>query len=502
VIGEANLAGSTLDFRLLFESVPGAYLVLTPDSPRFTIVAVSNAYLRATKTQREEILGRGVFEVFPDNPDDPSATGVQNLRRSLQTVLQNRNMDVMAIQKYDIERPESEGGGFEERYWSPVNSPVLGADNEVAYIIHRVEDVTEFFQLQQQRNEQHQENQALRVRTLAMEAELYSRVQVLQEVNSDRVRVEDECKQAEQRLQLYADVVRNAQVGIVVWQLEDLNDPGSFRLLIANPTASKATGINFEQLIGTTMAENFPMLLQTPLVQHYMDVIRTGVALDLGEVPYSEDGITTGIYSLKAFPLPNHCFGLAFENITARKHTEAQLQESQRLRQQIAETVPGILFVYDRLEQRNIYANRQITDLLGYTPEQVEAMGADVISRLSHPDDLARIFAYFEEFRWVPEGEVRGLEYRNRHVNGEWRWLYSQAVVFNRTVDGVPRQILGVAIDITDRKLAEKALQESEERARLAIKVGRLGTWRYDPAQTSLSWTSGCARSGASRMMR
>jgi PAS domain-containing protein len=116
VIGEAILAGSTLDFRLLFESVPGAYLVLTPDSPRFTIVAVSNAYLRATKTQREEILGRGLFEVFPDNPDDPSATGVQNLRRSLQTVLQNRNTDVMAIQKYDIPRPESEGGGFEERH--------------------------------------------------------------------------------------------------------------------------------------------------------------------------------------------------------------------------------------------------------------------------------------------------------------------------------------------------------------------------------------------------
>jgi len=482
VIGEANLAGSTLDFRLLFESVPGAYLVLTPDSPRFTIVAVSNAYLRATKTQREEILGRGVFEVFPENPDEALATGVQNLRRSLQTVLQNRNTDVMAIQKYDIPRPESEGGGFEERYWSPVNSPVLGADNEVAYIINRVEDVTQSVQLQQQQNEQHQENQALRVRTLAMEAEISSKVQALQEVNSDRVRVEDERKQVKQRLQLYADVVRNAQVGIVVWQLEDFNDPGSFRLLIANPTASKATGINFEQLIGTTMAENFPMLLQTPLVQQYMDVIRTGQALDLGEVPYSEDGITTGIYSLKAFPLPNHCLGLAFENITARKYTEAQLQESQRLRQQIAETVPGILFVYDVLEQRNIYANRQITDLLGYTPEQVEAMGADVISILSHPDDLAGIFAYFEEFRWVPEGAVRGLEYRNRHVNGEWRWLYSQAVVFNRTVDGVPRQVLGVAIDITDRKLAEKALQESEERARLAIKVGRLGTWRYDPS--------------------
>ena len=481
--GEATVAGSTLDFRLLLESVPDAYLVLTPDSSRFTIVAVSNAYLRATKTQREEILGRGIFEVFPDNPDDPSATGVQNLRRSLQTVLQNRNKDVMAIQKYDIPRPESEGGGFEERYWSPVNSPVLGADNEVAYIVHRVEDVTQFVQLQQQQNEQHQENQALRVRTLAMEAQIYSRVQELKEVNTERLRVEDERKQAEQRLQLYADVVRNAQVGIVVWQLENLNDPGSFRLLIANPSASKATGINFEQLIGTTMAEHFPMLLQTPLVQHYMNVVRTGVALDLGEVPYSEDGITTGIYSLKAFGLPNHCLALAFENITAQKHTEAQLRESQRLGQQIAETVPGILFVYDLLEQRHTYINRQIWDLLGYTPEQVQAMGAE----LTHPDDLAHLSAYLEAFHSAPEGAVREVEYRNRHANGEWRWLYTQAVVFDRTVDGIPRQILGVAIDITDRKQAQEALREREQRLDLATKAAELGVFEWN-AQTDYAF--------------
>ena len=113
----------TPDFRALFESAPGLYLVLAPD---FTIVAVSEAYLAATMTRREEILGRGIFEVFPDNPDDPSATGVANLRASLERVLQHVRPDAMAVQKYDIRRPEAEGGGFEERFWSPVNSPVAG----------------------------------------------------------------------------------------------------------------------------------------------------------------------------------------------------------------------------------------------------------------------------------------------------------------------------------------------------------------------------------------
>src|SRR5579863_3891684 len=101
------------DFRALFESAPGLYLVLTTD---LTIVAASDAYLRATMTRREEIVGRGLFEVFPDNPNDPNATGERNLRASLDRVLTLGAADTMAVQKYDIQRPESEGGGFEERY--------------------------------------------------------------------------------------------------------------------------------------------------------------------------------------------------------------------------------------------------------------------------------------------------------------------------------------------------------------------------------------------------
>jgi PAS domain-containing protein len=108
----------TPDYKSLFEAAPGLYLVLLPD---FTIVAVTDAYTKATLTRREDILGRGLFEVFPDNPDDPDASGVANLRASLERVLQYKIPDKMALQKYDVQRPEAEGGGFEEKYWSPLN---------------------------------------------------------------------------------------------------------------------------------------------------------------------------------------------------------------------------------------------------------------------------------------------------------------------------------------------------------------------------------------------
>jgi PAS domain S-box-containing protein len=150
--GKASKKASSLpDFRALFESAPGLYLVLAPD---LTIVAVSDAYLRATMTKREEILGRALFEVFPDNPDDPAATGTRNLRASLDRVRAERAPDAMTMQKYDIRRPEFEGGGFEERFWSPLNSPVLDAAGKLVYIIHRVEDVTALVRAQQHGIEQ------------------------------------------------------------------------------------------------------------------------------------------------------------------------------------------------------------------------------------------------------------------------------------------------------------------------------------------------------------
>jgi len=108
------------DFRILFDAMPSPYLVLSAD---LRIVSVNQAYLIATKTTREGILGQGIFDAFPDNPDDPSASGVEKLRASLERVLQSACADTMAIQKYDIRVSGPDGINFEERYWSPVNTP-------------------------------------------------------------------------------------------------------------------------------------------------------------------------------------------------------------------------------------------------------------------------------------------------------------------------------------------------------------------------------------------
>ncbi|MBB2895690.1 ATP-binding protein [Pseudomonas sp. AS2.8] len=136
------------DFQLLFERLPHLVLVLAP-GPDFIMVAANEGRLRGTNTRREDCIGRSIFEVFGRNPDGKSEFGAGVLRASFERVIQSREPDRMAVTQYDIPRPDSEGGGFEVRYWSPLNVPVLDDRGEVIYIIHQTEDVTEQILAQQ-----------------------------------------------------------------------------------------------------------------------------------------------------------------------------------------------------------------------------------------------------------------------------------------------------------------------------------------------------------------
>jgi signal transduction histidine kinase/CheY-like chemotaxis protein len=211
-----------LDFKSLFEAAPGSYLVLDPE---LVIVAVSDAYLRDTMTVREEILGRGLFEVFPDNPDDPEGTGEGNLRASLDRVRRTLTADPMAVQKYDIRRPEVEGGGFEARYWTPVNSPILGPDGRLAYILHSVDDVTEFVRLEQAGTAQQHVTAELRMRNARIEEEVRQRSMELREAKEAADRANTAKSEYLSRMSHELRTPLNAILGFAqLLELEDLGE--------------------------------------------------------------------------------------------------------------------------------------------------------------------------------------------------------------------------------------------------------------------------------------
>lgn len=165
------MTGAEIDFGGVFHALPGMVALLTP---QLVFVDANDDYLSNSGRSREQLVGRYLFDVFPDRPGDPASTGMRNLAASLRRVVESGERDAMALQRYDVESLDRPGV-WEERYWSPVNAPVLHADGTVALVVHRVEEVTELIRARG--------GLPPGDRTPVMEAELYTRARELQEVN-------------------------------------------------------------------------------------------------------------------------------------------------------------------------------------------------------------------------------------------------------------------------------------------------------------------------------
>lgn len=133
------MTGPQVDYAAVYRDLPIPVVLLTPE---FEIADVNLAYVQVAGRTREDLLGRNVFDAFPDNPDDPRATGVHDLSLSLAKVLATGKPDAISMQQYDVEVPGSPGL-FAKRYWCPVNAPVFGPDGQVVLIVECVEEITD-----------------------------------------------------------------------------------------------------------------------------------------------------------------------------------------------------------------------------------------------------------------------------------------------------------------------------------------------------------------------
>jgi PAS domain S-box-containing protein len=180
-------------------------------------------------------------------------------------------------------------------------------------------------------------------------------------------------QQAEQQIRLYADVIENSPIGLYVWKLEDLDDLRSFRLMAANAASFAATGVAPENIVGKKMSEVFPALFEIGVADVYANVIRNQVSIVLGDVEYSSDGVTPGIFEVRAYPLPDHSAGVSFENVTDRRTAEQQI----RLYADVIENSPLGLYVW-KLEDladvrsfRLMAANAASFAATGVAPENI-----------------------------------------------------------------------------------------------------------------------------------
>lgn len=145
------------------------------------------------------------------------------------------------------------------------------------------------------------------------------------------------------------------------------------------------------------------------------------------------------------------------------EHHEKELRVTRNFIRRIADTTPSILHVYDIKKRRTVYSNDQAARILGYAPEQIRDEGPDMAGIVVHPDDSPKLIEYLKKAASMGDNEVAEIEYRARHASGQWRWLRSRHVVFNRDADGLPARLLASTEDITDRKRAQEDLRRNNE---------------------------------------
>jgi len=144
-------------------------------------------------------------------------------------------------------------------------------------------------------------------------------------------------------------------------------------------------------------------------------------------------------------------------DVTERKRTEMELAKSHVFMDRLAAATPGILYVFDLVERKTVFANRELASVLGYKQEE----GGDfdqVVMRLFHPDDLSALRLHHESLRRAREGDVQRIEYRARHADGNWVWLSAWETPFTWDSDGRVTQVVGTAQDVTAHNAARERL--------------------------------------------
>jgi len=415
-------------YSAVVEALTGNHLLLLPDAPKFTIVAASKDYLTVSNSSPTDIVGRGVFEIFPG----VEYNGPAGLLASLHKVLDKKQPDQPGIIRYDL---RTNNGTYEERYWETVNSPILNEAGETIYILQSIQDITDKIKA----------------------AQIEEVIKGLTQVNNLFAQVP-----------VPVCILKGANLVVELANEPTLELWGKGHEVIGKPLMQvipEVQGQGHVELISKVLQTGKPrQVYESPVT-----LIRKGkeqlLYLNYVYQPYYEEDKTT--------PAGVLVIGLDVTERILLKHEleekSISLSESNKKLNSFLEVVPQIIWTNKPNGEIDFY-NQQWFNYTGLNYQQSKEWGWQEVI---HPDDLpSTMVTYIDKLQ---KGEEIVIENRFKRFDGEYRWQLNRAIPIKDNKGSI-KFWLGTCTDIHDRKLAEDALKDSEYRYRTLIEKSTIAT--------------------------
>ncbi|MCB9640307.1 MAG: PAS domain-containing protein [Myxococcales bacterium] len=443
-------------FRGLFEAIPGKFAVLQPDTHQ--IISANDGYLQSTMTRREDIVGRNIFDIFPISKELPAGS-TDDLHRSLRRVESTGETDVMSIHRYPIPRPPSLGGGLEERFWSLINTPVKDNQGQVTFIIHCIEDITDYIL----EGKEDLSEEALKSHLTSVHKEILLHSKELKDTNY-RLQEQDAYWRTTERL-----------MNIGLWKYnidtDGLEWLSNVHQLYGRPPDEKI--IKFEDYLQLVhpddrriVVHDIQKFVQSPT--QYMSFQHRVLAVDgriihikgLGELTQTPKGrILTGVV----------------QDTTQEILAKSKFEEiSQRLYQTLHHMDEAFcLFDHDA---RFEYINEKASQIFGKTSEEL----AGISIKEAYPHEMTDKFV--QDF--VHAIEKQETIQQTRYFADSDRW-------YQINIHPVSAGIAVYFRNVSERKRTEQAARISEERFQIVAKATSDVIWDWDLVQNLVWWSKG-----------
>ncbi|WP_114945597.1 PAS domain-containing protein [Microvirga calopogonii] len=427
-----------INFEALFSASPNPYVLLDLS---LTIVGMNDAYLQVTMRDREDLIGRNMFDAFPSDPDSPSH---RQLRGSFDKVIREKSADYLSLIEYAIPLPN--GQGFEERFWSATHTPLFNEAGEMAFILQHTVDVTELHRLRNLAK-----STVLSAGPSALiETDMFRRAQAVQQAN-------EVLNEEQRRLR---GLFQQAPGFMAA-----LSGPDHV-FTMANTAYLQVVGR--ENIVGKSVREALPEVVDQGFIELLDRVYQSGqpfvgrsirIFLEQGAGALPDERFLDFVYQ-PIFDPNGQVSGIFVQghDVTEQKRTEEALRESEERFRAIANSIDQMIWA-TRPDGFHDYYNQRWYEYTG-VPEG--STDGEAWNGMFHPGDQERAWTIWR--RCLETGEPYHIEYRLRHRSGEYRWVLGRAQPV-RDEEGRIKRWFGTCTDIHDLKQAQDALRESRERA-------------------------------------